>query len=169
MDRLSVGVDLGQASDPTAIAIADGSDFRHLERVPLGTPYPQVCERIGSICGALPGARLVVDGTGGGRAVVDSLEAAGLSPIVVTITSGKKERREGSRIWIPKALLLRPLIAGLEDGSIRIAATLTLAGALMKELRAFQVVRGERGHLAFNGKGEHDDLVIAAALAVRPV
>jgi len=170
MDGLSVGVDLGQASDPTALAVAEKrateTHIRHLERVPLGTPYPQVCERITGICAALPGCRLVVDGTGVGRAVVDNLEAAGLAPLVVTITSGHSVRREGSRIWMPKATLLAPLVTGLEGGTVKIAAGLREGAALLNELQAFTVTRGDRGHLGFEGKGAHDDLVIAVALAL---
>ena len=41
-----IGVDLGQAQDPTALAVAEVHTpeihVRHLERLPLGTPYPKV-------------------------------------------------------------------------------------------------------------------------------
>ena len=59
--QIFIGLDLGQVHDPTAIAILDRTDFildrnrvnfawnvdtryavRYLERVPLGTPYPDV-------------------------------------------------------------------------------------------------------------------------------
>jgi len=54
-----VGVDLGQAQDPTAIAVAEavGDDLhlRHLERLPLGTPYPVVIQRITALVEKLPG------------------------------------------------------------------------------------------------------------------
>ncbi|MCG8460773.1 MAG: hypothetical protein MI919_31195 [Holophagales bacterium] len=58
MDTL-IGIDIGQKRDPTAVCVAqrdsrdeDGRAYthyliRHLERLPLGTPYPQVAERIG--------------------------------------------------------------------------------------------------------------------------
>ena len=170
MVELSIGVDLGQASDPTAIAIAEKrtqeTQIRHLERLPLGTSYPLVCARITELSKALPGSRLIVDGTGVGRAVVDTLESAGLSPIVVTITSGQNVRWEGNRIWIPKAMLLSPLVTGLEAGTVKIANGLPDATALIHEMKAFMVTRGERGHVGFEGKGEHDDLVIAVALAL---
>ena len=164
MDALTIGVDLGQAQDPTAIAVAQKqhieTHIRHLERLPLGTPYPAVCESILRLTESLPGSRLVViDGTGVGRAVVDSLEASGLVPVVVSITSGKKVRREGNRLWVPKAELIRPLITGLEAGTVKIAAGLDHGPALLKELQAFQVTLGElgeRGHVGFEGKGEHD-------------
>ena len=166
----TLGVDLGQASDPTALAVAERTpvraDIRHLERVPLGTPYPRVVERIGAVMVAGEISHLVVDGTGVGRAVVDMLESAGLSPLVVFITAGAKVRREGNRVWAPKRLLLRPLITRLETGAMRIAEGLADAPALVRELNAFRRTLGVGGHIAFEGDGQHDDLIVAAALAL---
>ena len=48
--------------------------LRYLERVPLGTPYTEVVERVAQVTrsGALRGCcHLAVDGTGVGRPVVD--------------------------------------------------------------------------------------------------
>jgi len=165
-----IGVDLGQASDPTAIAISEDRRFiRHLERIPLNTPYPKVIGRIRELHDALPGCGLVVDGTGVGRAVVDAMEESGLAPIVVTITSGKKARREGLRVWMPKPALIGPLVSGLESGTVRIAGALPDAPALLRELKAFTKILGERGHVGLEGRGEHDDLVIAVALSILAV
>ena len=52
-----IGVDIGQKHDPTALAVVerqerDGEDHhvvRHLERLPLGTPYPAVAERLAAV------------------------------------------------------------------------------------------------------------------------
>ena len=56
-----IGVDIGQKRDPTAICVAAPENrtverrsemhflIRHLERLPLGTPYPAVVARIGEI------------------------------------------------------------------------------------------------------------------------
>ena len=97
---LIVGVDLGQAQDPTAIAVAETHNpdihVRHLERLPLGTPYPQVIERISALVEKLPGASLVVDATGVGRAVLDHM--ADLDPVPVTITGGRLTSYDG-RMW----------------------------------------------------------------------
>src|SRR5436190_1240149 len=80
--RYLVGVDLGQASDPTAIAILEarsdlsGLRLRHLERVPLGTPYPAVVERVRRITASAPLAgrcHVVVDATGGRAGQHDDL------------------------------------------------------------------------------------------------
>jgi hypothetical protein len=60
-----VGVDIGQKHDPTAICVAE-LDYRerpglgckeghwlirHLERLPLDTPYPQVADRLAEVVG----------------------------------------------------------------------------------------------------------------------
>ena len=46
MGHVTIGVDVGQRVDPTAIAVCERKDdryiVRHLERLPLGTPYPAV-------------------------------------------------------------------------------------------------------------------------------
>ena len=74
--RFIVGADIGQARDPTALAVIEAEAemilVRHLERLPLGTPYPDAVKRIGEVVQTLPGAELVVDATGVGRPVVIS-------------------------------------------------------------------------------------------------
>ncbi len=50
---VTIGVDVGQRSDPTAVVVCEQEDeryiVRHLERIPLGTPYPQVADRLAAI------------------------------------------------------------------------------------------------------------------------
>ena len=62
--------------------------------------------------------------------------------------------------------LVRALVVALESGRLKIARRIPLAGALMRELAAFRVKVSQRGHDTYEGRGEHDDLVIATALAV---
>jgi len=166
---ISIGADLGQAQDPTALAVAEvhTPEFhvRHLERLPLGTPYPKVVERIGDLVDRLPGAALVVDATGVGRAVLDQMNEAGLAPVAVTITGGRHTSYDGAMWRVPKQALLRPLVAVTEAGRLKVAEGLTDAEALQQELLAFQRRITESGNNAFEGVGEHDDLVIAVALA----
>src|SRR5580658_3267655 len=93
-----VGVDLGQSRDFTAIAVVERAELpgewsaatysraktaalrlRFLGRVELGTPYPDVVERVARVTRSreLVGrCQLVVDGTGVGRPVVDLLRRA---------------------------------------------------------------------------------------------
>jgi hypothetical protein len=53
---ITIGVDIGQRQDPTAIVLAELADgmhtVRHLERRPLGTSYPEVAERIDQVYAA---------------------------------------------------------------------------------------------------------------------
>lgn len=112
---LSIGVDIGQQRDPSAIAVVEESrggarrdetlfTVRMAERLPLGTPYPAVAERVGEVVrnlyrlwgGARPyyeygvprsipilirtdyplAPRVAVDVTGVGRPVYELIEAA---------------------------------------------------------------------------------------------
>jgi hypothetical protein len=116
---VTIGVDVGQKHDPTAIAVMESQRravegggpsapdrrweehhlARHLERLPLGTPYPQVAERLAAIvnnahardraraeAAAAAGAaaapcpvEVFVDATGVGQPVVDLLNGPGMS------------------------------------------------------------------------------------------
>ena len=59
---------------------------------------------------------------------------------------------------------MRALAVTVENDSLKVAQRLALAPAFIRELRAFERTIGACGHTGFEGKGEHDDLVIAAAL-----
>ncbi len=61
--------------------------------------------------------------------------------------------------------LLRPLVAATEEGRLKVAKGLREAEAFQREFLAFQQRITERGHNAFEGVGEHDDLVIGVALS----
>ncbi len=87
----------------------------------MGTPYPKVVERIGNLVDKLPGAALVVDATGVGRAVLDQMHEAGLAPVAVTITGGRFTSYDGAMWRVPKKALLRPLVAASEAGRLKVA------------------------------------------------
>ncbi len=116
----------------------------------------------------MPGTpALVVDAGGPGRPVVDAMRAAGLNPIAVSITSGKRMRRDESIVYLPKRELVRGLVTAFENGRLRIAKGLLLADALKGELQAFRVRFTAKGRDTYAARsGEHDDLVMAVALAV---
>jgi hypothetical protein len=167
---LIVGADIGQARDPTALAVieavAEEIQVRHLERLPLATPYPDVVGHIVEMVQKLSGAELVVDATGVGRPLVDQLRTAGISPIAVTITAGKAVTFEDSFWHVPKLVLVRALVVPFEGDRLRIATRLSHATALRDELQAFtrKVTGAGRGVYGATA-GAHDDLVIAVALA----
>jgi hypothetical protein len=177
-----VGLDLGQAHDFTAIAVAEvvggrlGNDrgtlsyaVRHLERV-RGKPYPEIVRRVGALL-ATPelrgNARLVVDSTGVGRPVVDLLRQAGLSPVAVTITGGDIVTHEGREYRVPKRDLVAAVQVLLQGRRLRVAEKLPEAQLLTDELQNFQIKLTATAHDVYGAwrEGTHDDLVLAVALA----
>src|SRR5580700_1607622 len=109
-----VGLDLGQKQDFSAVAVVEREEHRltwmapaqpcmrvrHLERMPLGTPYVNVVRRVSEIMQhralALQG-RLVVDATGVGAPVVEMLRAVRppCRVTAVTITGGETAHGHG--------------------------------------------------------------------------
>jgi hypothetical protein len=108
---------------------------------------------------------LVVDSTGVGAPVVDMLRRAGLGCEIaaVTITGGERETRK----CVPKQDLIAGLQTLVEQQYLRIAKSLKHTHLLLRELENMKATRSEAGHMRMNadGAGEHDDLVIALALA----
>jgi hypothetical protein len=146
-----------------------------LHRFALGTPYPEVIRSVVGLLRTPPlsGAVLVVDQTGVGRAVVELL-LDGLRGRVtctvqmVTLTTGHGiTAGEGCGLLVPKKELVGALQVLLQTRRIQIASGLAEAPLLVKELENFRV----NVTLARNDspeswrEGQHDDLVLAAALA----
>ena len=174
-----VGLDLGQASDYTAIAIVerdgDAGDkdaalrVRHLQRFALGTTYPAIVEAVAGIVASLPdGARLAVDATGVGRPVVDLLRRAKLNPIAVTVTGGDAATCEGMNWKMPKRELVAGVQVALQQGRLQIARALPEAETLIHELTNYKVTISDAGHDSYGAwrESDHDDLVFAVGLAV---
>jgi hypothetical protein len=178
----TMGLDLGQAADYTAICAvesvesAEGSkagqrsySVRHLERPPLGTSYLAVAARVKELLEAEPlkdHTRLVVDATGVGAPVVDMLRQLGLGPVAVYITGGDKVTCEGNAFHVPKRDLVATVQVLLQSGRLKVAPVLALARVLVNELLAFRVTITESAHDVYGGRvGTHDDLVLSVALA----
>ncbi len=181
-DRLQfiLGVDLGQTNDPTAIVAVEVSgkgsesrfDVRHLERH-LGKPYTFIVERVKALTERLEkqgDVTIGFDQTGVGRAVADMLRAAGISaPLYgVSITSGEAVTSEGNDSRVPKKDLVSVLQVAFQNGRIRIAKALALAEAMTRELLNFKVKVTAAANETFEAwrAGDHDDFVIALAIAV---
>lgn len=180
-----VGVDLGQTRNFTTVAAVErlGSgkltgrnnrklSLRHLERPPLGTPYPEIVERVREMTErmALRGrCHLIVDGTGVGAPVIDMLRIARLHCRVwpVMITSGKQEAAAQGHYLVPKRDLIVGLQVLLRQGGLRIARGMKFRPALVEELADMQVRISPNGSEQFGArrKGKHDDLVLAVAMA----
>jgi len=108
-----IGVDIGQRRDPTAICVAETQRrpsgkateehylIRHLERLPLGTPYPEVARRLAEIATRTrergrDTPRLYLDATGVGQPVVDVLRAD------VSVRSTARPLHHGGEVGAPQ-------------------------------------------------------------------
>ena len=69
---------------------------------------------------------------------------------------------------VPKTDLIAGVQVALEQGHLRIAKKMREAGSLKRELLDVRMQRRESGGIRFGADayGQHDDLVIALALAV---
>jgi hypothetical protein len=190
--RYFVGLDLGQSQDFTAIAVLERAELvgewdpvmfawrktivlrlRHLERVALGTPYTEVVDRVVVVTrsGELGGrCHLVADATGVGRPVMDMLRRAGLGSSrlwPVLITSGDLERQADGHYRVPKRDLIVGLQLLLQRRGLQIAAGLKFGPVLAREMAEMRVKITPSGNEQYGAwrEGEHDDLVLAVALA----
>jgi hypothetical protein len=187
-----IGLDLGQAYDHTAIAVLERSEiplgrspvtfewivetrytFRHLERLPLGMDYPSMLQHVRTLVQrpelALSATTLVVDATGVGRPVVDLLRRASLPcrVVPVTITGGDKETCESIMWHVPKRDLIAGMMVLFQRGEIAICGHLPESETLAAELANMRIKVSLSGHDTYGAwrEGQHDDLVLAAALA----
>jgi hypothetical protein len=112
---------------------------------------------------------LVVDATGVGRPVVDLLQAAELGCKIwpVTITSGASEGSGADGYRVPKRDLIMGLLLMIQNRELKIAQGMAEGQALLKEMANMRVSVTSGGREKFGARsGEHDDLVLAVALAV---
>lgn len=173
MTRYYIGLDLGQKRDYTAIVVIEHAvhtlcdrnpvtyafltrtetAVRHAERIPLGTPYPEVIFRVSNLVhsACLNGPiTLLIDATGLGAPVVDHLRRSRLNckldPLVITA-----QRKHD---------LLANLQFLFEQQKLDLAHDLHLLDAVIQELQ----------ELRPDGKpSTHDDLAFALALAAWPL
>jgi hypothetical protein len=199
IDKYYVGLDIGQSVDATAICIChhtvrplydepwidnlekattkQPSEERfhivHLERLPLGTSYPDQIVYVRNLMRREPlrskKAPLIMDDTGVGRPAGDLWEAAGLRPLErVTIVAGREVSRHGSNRWhVPKSVLISTLESRMHSGELKIAAGLAEAEVLRSELKDFERKITGSGNLTWSAReGAHDDVVLATALSI---
>jgi hypothetical protein len=186
-----VGLDLGQASDPTALAVPERPRvkpgaapglrrppyaLRHLQRFQPGTPYQAVIEAVRQLPNRqpLPGADLVLDQTGVGRAVV-GLVTDGLQKHVtctfvpVTITAGGETVANEGGLYVPRKELVGVLQVLLQNRRLALPRSLPDTDLLIQELVKFKarVTLARDPTVESCREGPHDDLVLALGLAAR--
>lgn len=169
-----IGLDLGQAADFTALVVvqrvATGFNVPMIERV-RGKPYTEIVARVADLVATPPLAGdndLVLDFTGVGRPVLDLARGAGLDPVALTITGGAKLTGRMRAPHVPKPDLIEGLLVAFQAGTIAIAAELQHAATLARELSEMQRKISSSGRPSYGvwRDGEHDDLVLALAMAI---
>jgi hypothetical protein len=181
--RYFSGLDLGQASDYSALAVVErtmrpdpsrpGEEVysfavRHLHRWPLGTGYPKVVADVKALFAGSPlnGSVLAIDRTGVGRAVCDLFRSSGIAAQLwpLTVTGGEKSGG-GS---VAKKDLVGAVLAPIQDGRLKLAEALPLTVVMAEELAAFRVKMTAAGNETYQAERDrdHDDLVTALALAL---
>jgi hypothetical protein len=180
-----VGLDLGQAADFTALAVLELANteegerelhLRHLERYPLRTPYTAVAEGVVALVEKLRDLSLLrsepdllVDNTGVGRAVTDVLRDKGLRFKAITLTGGSQVTRgDAGEYRVPKADVVDALVVPFQAGTLKVARGLELWPTLRTELLNFRrKLNAATAHASYEHwrESDHDDLVLAAALA----
>lgn len=183
-----IGLDLGRDRDHSAFAVfglveEDFGNFDHarycqhrrpvltlgaLKRIPLGTEYVEVVRKLRQLVNALraqcgygqrpPRIHIVLDAAGPGQVVTELIRAEkmGVNIVPVLITAGHEVGSNSRRTTVPRRDLVAHLRYLLETEIIRVHRDVYHANALENEVAA---VRPR------SGQTEHDDLVIAAALA----
>jgi hypothetical protein len=157
-----VSVPIGASSSKTKM--------RGVPRFPLGTPYTEIVPAVAALVrsGPLAESPVVVDHTGVGRAVVDMMRQSAGWIVPVTITGGHAVTvTEDCTFHVPKKELVTCLQVVLQGRRLRIARGLHEADVLVRELQQFQVKITQAAHETFGvwREGQHDDLVLAVALA----
>lgn len=185
---ITVGVDIGQKRDPTAIAVVDLDRrpvesrrtenhyvVRYLGRLPLGTPYPEVAARVTEVAGRAKrhggySPTIYVDATGVGQPIVDLISERGFGGqlYAVYFTYGDRRTQDGRQVILGKAYLVSRLVALLQSQRIHLPDG-DEARTLAQELQDYEIRVDENANDRYGAfrVGTHDDLVTALGLAVQ--
>lgn len=198
-----IGVDLGKQNDPSAISIcrrrmAFGEktslpgtdahiretapiisryDLQHLERIPLGTSYPDVVRKVGTLMDHPNIARqcfLVIDITGVGQAVYDMMIEAGMAPVGVTITGGTSVTESKDGYHVPKRDIVAALQIMFQSQQLRYPPPEKIKDPevrqayrqFISELKTFRPKPTKSGVTTFEAwrESDHDDVVLSVGI-----
>ncbi len=187
MGLVTMGADVGQRRDPTAIAVVDAAlrtgrvppemhhVVRHLERLPLGTSYPEVAARVAAVAVGVTRLShtrptLYLDATGVGTPLLDVMRAANVAARLVGVyfTHGDRRSIVDGEVRLGKAYLVSRLQSLLQSGRLHLPRTVE-AQALAAELLDYEIRIDENANDRYGAfkVGRHDDLVTALGLATQ--
>jgi len=153
--RYYAGVDLAKVHDWTVVLVIDldASPWQvvHFARF-HELSWRSQAKKVASICKRYNGSRACVDATSVGEAVIEMMEAEGLSVDGFTFTTQSRPE------------LLDNLSVHYENRTVRIPKELD-DGVLGDEVRSFMTEVDANGKVRYVASGEFDDCVMALALA----
>jgi len=143
-------------------------EVQYIKRFDLGTRYQEIAGSVAAALRKMPMPRyLAVDQTGVGRGVLEMLY--GCRPVGITITAGN-EVTPGvlQHEWrVPKRDLVSTMQVLFQNRQFGMRRDLPHSEVLDRELRNFRAKISASGHETYEAwrEKEHDDLVLACALA----
>lgn len=176
-----IGLDLGQANDPTAMTVVETVKVksiteyhcRHLERLPLHVEYPAMIEDLKKKINAINISdrySLIADATGVGKPVVDMMRKEKMAVVPVLITGGNQTTydHELGGWHVPKRDLISSVQVLLQERRLKFSENITNLEQMIQELMNFKIKISSSGNDRYEAwrEGDHDDLVLSLALAV---
>ena len=163
------GLDLARRSDHSALVRLDVEPGRLTVSAALRLPQAALRQQFALMAPYLAGLDLLVfDQSGLGDVAAELLP--GTPPHVgVCLTGGDRplaRSAHGDRLVLGKSWLIQRLGAAMRSGELTVAGHAPGRELLRIELAQFVFKPGARGQLRMEAARGHDDLVIAAALAL---
>jgi hypothetical protein len=167
--KLVAGLDLACRSDYSALAVLDVDADRLTVSAALRLPQGPLRQQFALIAPHLAGLDLLVfDQSGLGDAAAELLPRTP-PHIGVCLVAGDRplsRSASGDRLVVGKSWLIQRLGAAMRSGEMTVAEHAPGRELLRRELAQFVFKPGARGRFRLEAARGHDDLVIAAALAV---
>jgi hypothetical protein len=188
-----LGFDIGQANDPSAWTAVEKLvkqeldpmnhskpviekamyHCRHLERLPLKQEYPDIVSDMKARINAAnlkDNYTLIADATGVGKPVVDYMRKEGINTVPIIITGGSQAtyNKEIGGWNVPKKELVSVVQLVLQNRTLQFANTIPQLDLMIQELLTFKIKVSPKGNDTYEAwrEGDHDDLVLALAVAV---
>ena len=166
---LVAGLDLARRRDHSALVLLDVEPDRLTVTAALRLPQAPLRQQFALIVPQLAGLDLLVfDQSGLGDAAAELLPKTPAHVGVCLIGGDSPLARsvQGDRLVVGKSWLIQRLGMAMRSGALTVAESAPGRDLLRKELTQFVFKPVARGRLRLDAGRGHDDLVIAAALAV---
>src|SRR5215211_3559026 len=163
------GLDLARRSDFSALVLLDAEPDRLIVSAALRLPQVPLRQQFALIAPHLTGLDLLVfDQSGLGDAAAELLPKKPPHVGVCLLAGDRPLARsaQGDRLVVGKSWLIQRLGTAMRSGALAVAKKAPGRDLLRRELTQFVIKPGAQGRLRLEAARGHDDLVIAAALAV---